>query len=123
PLVPMALASRNRDIVARMSWLKTGRFSIDVASTPAASRFDAVSVLTSAAALPTVTSWAIAASGNVTRNGAIARVPTVRRTVVGRNPSKVTRRSYRPGATWSKWNAPVLSAFVDSWAPPAGGFN
>ena len=93
PLVPIALASRNRDIVARISWLKTGRFSIDVASTPDASRFDALSVLTSAATLPTVTSCVIPASGSVTRSGAGARLPTVTRTVVGWNPSNVTRRS------------------------------
>src|SRR5439155_7625853 len=85
PFVPIAPASRKRVIVARMSWLNTGRFSIELASTLDVSRFDAVSVLTSADALPTVTSWLIAASGNVTRSGAGARLLTVTRTVVGRN--------------------------------------
>src|SRR2546425_6552812 len=123
PLVPMAVASRKRVMVARMSWSKTGRFSIAFASTLDASRFDAVSAVISAGAFPTVTSWLIAASGSVTRNGAGAPGPTGTRTVVGRNPSKVATTSYRPGVTLSNRKAPAGSAVVDRTGAPADGFS
>jgi hypothetical protein len=83
PFVPIALESRKRDIVASTSWLNTGRFSIDLSSIVDASRFDAVSVFTSAAALPTVTSWVTRASGSVTRSGDADLAPTTTRIVVG----------------------------------------
>src|SRR5207249_9248348 len=81
-------------------------------------RWEAESGLTSAGVLPTVTSWLIAAKGRVTRSGADGREPTVTRTVVGRNPSKVMRMSYRPGATRSKRNTPAASAVVESIGVP-----